>query len=478
MSDLAYLTLTEASQLIRTKKLSPVEYTKALLDRIAAVDPAYNAFLLVTAESALAQAKQAEAEIAAGQWRGPMHGMPYAAKDIFDVEGLATTCHSKIRISHRATADAFVIRKLREAGSVLVGKVALHEFATGGPAFDLPWPPARNPWNRDLHPGGSSSGSGAALAAGLVPAALGTDTGGSVRNPATCCGIVGLKPTYGAISLSGVFPLTHSLDHVGPMTRTVEDNAILFQALTGYDPADPTMTDRPIDDCLKDLNRGVKGLRIGVIEHFYTKDAAADPDQVRGIEAAIETLRKLGAEVRTIKLSPLPVWTDCNRTIHAAEAYAIHERDIQDRPEDFAMLTRNRIMAGAFVSSAKYIKAQQLRRALCREFDEAMHGLDAVVTLSSLLLPCPIDDTPMVLKTYDQQARLVFNVTGTPAISVPTGLSKSGMPLAMQVASRSFGEATIYRVAQSYCEAAGTTITSDPKTQPRLVAASRPAAAE
>jgi aspartyl-tRNA(Asn)/glutamyl-tRNA(Gln) amidotransferase subunit A len=478
VSDFAYLSLADAAALIHAKKISPVEYTKALLDRIAAVDPAYNAFLLVTAEIALAEARKAEAEIAAGNWRGPMHGMPYAAKDIFDIEGLATTCHSKIRIDHRAASDAFVIRKLREAGAILLGKLALHEFATGGPAFDLPWPPARNPWNRDRHPGGSSSGSGAALAAGMTPAALGTDTGGSVRNPATCCGIIGLKPTYGAVSLSGVFPLTHSLDHVGPMTRTVEDNAIFFHSLLGYDPADPTMTERPVDDCLKDLKRGVKGLRIGVIEHFYTKDVAADPEQVRGIEGAIETLRQLGAEVRTIKLSPLQTWTDCNRTIHAAEAYAIHERDVQERPEDFAMLTRNRIMAGAFVSSAKYIKAQQLRRALCREFSEVMRDLDAVVTLSSLLLPCAIDDTAAVLKTYDQQARLVFNVTGTPAISVPTGLGASGMPLAMQIAGRSFGEATIYRVAQAYCEAAGTEITADPKTQPRLVTMPKTVAAE
>ena len=172
-----------------------------------------------------------------------MHGVPYAAKDIFDIEGMATTCHSKIRKDHRAASDAFVVKKLRDAGAVLLGKVALHEFATGGPAFDLPWPPARNPWNRDLHPGGSSSGSGAALAAGMAPAALGTDTGGSVRNPATCCGIVGMKPTYGAVSLGGVFPLTYSLDHVGPMTRTVEDNAILFHAIAGHDPDDPTTRD-------------------------------------------------------------------------------------------------------------------------------------------------------------------------------------------------------------------------------------------
>ena len=280
MSDLGYLSVAEGAELLRAKRLSPVEWTRALLDRIDKIDPAYNAFSRLRPSVALAQAKTADDEIAKGQWRGPMHGVPYAAKDIFDVAGMATTCHSKIRQDHRATTDAFVIRKLHDAGAVLLGKLALHEFATGGPAFDLPWPPARNPWNRELHPGGSSSGSAVALAAGLAPAALGTDTGGSVRNPATCCGVIGLKPTYGAVSLSGVFPLTYSLDHVGPMTRTVEDNAILLHAIAGHDPHDPTSATRPLADCLKDLNRGIKGLRIGVIEHFYTEDAAADPEQV------------------------------------------------------------------------------------------------------------------------------------------------------------------------------------------------------
>jgi aspartyl-tRNA(Asn)/glutamyl-tRNA(Gln) amidotransferase subunit A len=444
MTDLAYLSVAEGAQLLRAKKLSPVEWTKALLDRIAAIDEHYNAFLVVIADKALAQAKAAEAEIAKGQWRGPMHGVPYAAKDIFDIAGMATTCHSKIRKDHRAAFDAFVVKKLRDAGAVLLGKVALHEFATGG--------------------------SGAALAAGMAPAALGTDTGGSVRNPATCCGIIGLKPTYGAISLSGVFPLTHSLDHVGPMTRTVEDNAILFHAIAGHDPDDPTTAKRATPDCLTDLTTGLKGLRIGVIEHFYKQDAEADPDQVRAIEQAIATLQKLGASVKTIRLSPLSLWTDCNRTIHAAEAYAIHERDIQERPEDFAALTRNRLLPGAFVSSAKYIRAQQLRGALCREFADAMHDLDAVVTLSSLLLPCRIDDPAAIAKTYDQQCRLVFNVTGTPAISVPTGHTSAGVPLAMQIAGRAFDEPMVYRIAQAYCEAAGTCIGASTKSQPQLVA--------
>ena len=476
MTDLAWLTVAEGAALLRAKKLSPVEWTRALLDRIAAIDGHYNAFITVTADKALAQAKAAEAEIAKGQWRGPMHGVPYAAKDIFDIEGMATTCHSKIRQNHRAASDAFVIRKLNDAGAVLLGKAALHEFATGGPAFDLPWPPARNPWDRNHHPGGSSSGSGAALAAGLAPAALGTDTGGSVRNPATCCGIIGLKPTYGAISLNGVFPLTHSLDHVGPMTRTVEDNAVFFHTIAGHDPDDATSTARMPGDCLKDLKTGIKGLRIGLIEHFYTEDAAADPEQVSAIAAAADVLRKLGAEVKTIRLSPLPLWTDCNRTIHAAEAYAIHERDIQTRPEDFSLLTRNRILPGAFVSAAKYIKAQQLRAALSREFAEATRDLDAVITLSSLWLPCRIDDPAAVAKTYDQQCRLVFNVTGSPAISVPTGRSKDGLPLAMQIAGHAFGEPVIFRIAQAYCEAANTCIGADAATQPPILEATRTAA--
>jgi aspartyl-tRNA(Asn)/glutamyl-tRNA(Gln) amidotransferase subunit A len=455
LSELAYLSVAEASRLIRSRALSPVEYTKALLDRIALLDASYNAFLLLTPESALAEAKAAETEIGAGRWLGPLHGMPYAAKDIFDIAGLPTTCHSKIRAGHRATSDAFVIRRLRDAGAVLLGKTALHEFATGGPAFDLPWPPARNPWNRDLHPGGSSSGSGAALAAGMAPMALGTDTGGSVRNPATCCGIIGMKPTYGRVSRSGVFPLAFSLDHVGPMTRSVEDNAILLQAIAGHDPDDPTSVAEPLPDFSANLHGGLKGLRIGIIEHFYSEDAKADAEQVKGIEAAIDVLRRLGADIRSVRVSPLDTWFDCNRTIHQAEAYAIHEKDLQERPQDYAVLTRKKMLPGAFISSTKYIRAQQLRTALCREMADAMTELDAVITLSSLELPPRIEDADAVARTYDRQCRVVFNVTGTPAISVPTGFSAVGIPLAMQIAGRALDEANVYRVAHAYCEATG-----------------------
>src|SRR6266581_5589975 len=278
MTDLPYLSVAEGAQLLRDRKLSPVEWTRALLDRIAAIDSHTNAFLVVTADKALAQAKTAEAEIAKGQWRGPMHGVPYAAKDIIDIEGMATTCHSKIRQTHRATSDAFVIKKLNDAGAVLLGKLALHEFATGGPAFDLPWPPARNPWNLDHHPGGSSSGSGAALAAGFVPLALGTDTGGSIRNPAGSCGVVGLKPTYGLVSRRGVFPLAFTLDHIGPMARTVQDAALALDVLAGHDARDPGSAAVAHGNSGVDLERGARGLRVGFVRHFHETDVPAHPE--------------------------------------------------------------------------------------------------------------------------------------------------------------------------------------------------------
>jgi aspartyl-tRNA(Asn)/glutamyl-tRNA(Gln) amidotransferase subunit A len=456
MSDLAYLTLAEAARLIETRKLSPVDYTEALLAHIAALDPVYHAFIAVTADIARAEAKSAEAEIARGNYRGAMHGMPYALKDIFDVAGLPTTCHSRLRMHHRATNDASVVRRLRAAGAVLLGKLALHEFANGGPTLELPWEAARNPWNPDLHPGGSSSGSGTAAALGMAPATLGTDTGGSVRNPATCCGIIGMKPTYGAVSRAGVFPLAFSLDHVGPMTRTVEDNAILFQTIAGHDPADLASARRSHADCLAGLKAGVKGLRIGVIAHFYEEDTAAvDAEQVAGIAGAIAQLQMLGADVKPIRLSPLSRWMDCGRVIHYAEAYAIHERDLQERPQDFAPITLRRLLGGAFIPASEYVKAQQLRTLLCEEYRAALKDVDALITLSSFDLPCRIDDDAAIARTYERQCRMPFNVAGGPAVSVPTGFSKSGIPLAMQIAGRAFDEATVYRVAWAYCDAAG-----------------------
>ena len=271
MTDVAFLGIAEAAALLRRGKLSPVGYTEALLDRIGRLDPRFHAFIRLTPDLALAAARQAERELASGNWRGPLHGIPFALKDIIDWAGLPTTAHSKLLIDNIATSDAHVSQRLKSAGGIMLGKLATHEFAIGGPSFDLPWPPAVNPWGGKHFPGGSSSGSGVALACGMLPAALGTDTGGSVRNPASMCSIVGMKPTYGLVSRRGVLPLANSLDHVGPMTRNVADNALLLQVIAGHDGDDPGSAEVPSSDYSAGLDRGVRGLRIGLVRHFYAK---------------------------------------------------------------------------------------------------------------------------------------------------------------------------------------------------------------
>ena len=405
----------------------------------------------------MASARLAEAEITAGRWRGPMHGVPYGLKDIIDAAGYPSTAHSRILLDNVAKADATVTRKLRAAGGVLMGKLSTPEFALGGPSFDLPFPPARTPWTPDHHPGGSSSGSGAARAAGFVPVALGTDTGGSVRNPASMCGIVGMKATYGRVSRAGVIPLSFSLDHVGPMTRTVEDNALLLNIIAGHDPADPASARIPALDFAKDLKRGVKGLKIGIVRHFHVRDLPAEADMSQSIEDACKLLTELGAEVREITLPPLGDYSACNRTILVAEAYAIHERWLQERPEDYGALTRERLLAGAFLRAVDYVQALRTRVMLTRETNDAMRAVDALICASSMQVACRIDDAAAVAATYARQARTPFNLTGLPAMSVPTGFSKAGLPLAMQIVAKPFDEAGIYRIAYAYEQASAWT---------------------
>ncbi len=450
MTDLAYLTISEASALLRDRKLSPVEYTEALLKRADAHDGLLNVYIRRMDDVALDAARRAEAEIARGEWKGPMHGIPFGLKDIVDVEGVPTTAHSKILADNVAKSDAEVTRRLREAGGVLTGKLATHEFALGGPSFDLPWPPARNPWNRDHHPGGSSSGSGAGVAAGFFPAAIGTDTGGSVRNPASCTGIVGMKATYGRVSRAGVIPLAFSLDHVGPMTRTVEDNAIMLNVIAGHDPADPGSARAEKPDFTAGLEKGVKGLRIGIIRHFYTRDLEADPEMAQAIEDAASLLAREGAEIREVKVAPLQDFATCNRIILMSEAYAIHEKWLQERPRDYGALCRERIAAGAFYRAVDYIKALRWRGVLVRQFNEAMADLDVVITASSMEPPAPIEHAEEVERTYPRQARAPFNLTGSPAMAVPTGFSSAGMPLSMQIVGKPFDEAMVYRVGRAY----------------------------
>ena len=451
MTELCFLGIAEAAELLRSRKLSPVTYTEALLDRIGALDRRFHAFIRVTPELAIAAARQAEREINDGHWRGPLHGVPFALKDIIDWAGLPTTAHSKLLIDNLAASDAFVSQRLKAAGGIMMGKLATHEFAIGGPSFDLPWPPAVNPWGGNHFPGGSSSGSGVALACGMLPAALGSDTGGSVRNPASMCSIVGMKPTYGLVSRRGVLPLANSLDHVGPMTRNVRDNALLLQVIAGHDGDDPGSAEvQPELDYSSGLERGIKGLRIGLIRHFYSEDLAAHPEQIAALEQAAEVLRELGAEVSEIRLAPLEQYATCTRIIIRCEAFAIHRPWLASRPQDYGDLARQRILDGAVMSAADYIDALRLRARLTRQTLQAFAGIDVALTASNMDPTCPIDDAQACARLYPRQARQPFNVTGQPALAMPAGFTRDGLPLSLQLIGHPFQEAMVYRVAQAY----------------------------
>src|ERR1700758_1719873 len=338
---LDYLTIAEAARLIEKRELSPVELVDSRLDRIARLDGRLHSFIRVLADAARDEARVTEAEIAAGKYRGPLHGIPIGLKDIYETAGVATTGHSKVMQDHVPQKDAFSVQRLRDAGAIVMGKLATHEFALGGPSFDLPWPPARNPWALSRFTGGSSSGTGASVAAGLVLGGTGSDTGGSIRGPAAFCGLAGLKPSYGRISRAGVLPLAFSLDHAGPMAWTAEDCAIMLQAMAGHDPADPASADRPVPDYRAALSGDVRGLRIGLIRHFYEADNPANEATRQGIEAAIKVSENLGCSVRELHLSPLADWAACGVLIMLAEGYAIHEATLHTRFTDYGEAFRD-----------------------------------------------------------------------------------------------------------------------------------------
>jgi aspartyl-tRNA(Asn)/glutamyl-tRNA(Gln) amidotransferase subunit A len=445
-----WLSATEIARAFAAKTLSPVELVTALLARIAALDPKLNAFIRLDAEGAMQAAVQAEAEIAAGRHRGPLHGIPVGLKDIIDVTGLPTTAHSKILLENIAGTDATVTRKLRQAGAVIMGKLSTHEFAIGGPSFDLPFPPARNPWNREHHPGGSSSGSGAGVAAGLFPLALGTDTGGSVRNPASACGIVGLKPTYGLVSRHGVFPLSYTLDHVGPLTRTVADNALLLDAIAGRHPADPGSIPTNAHSFGQLLDRGVRDLRIGFVRHFHEHDLSAHPEVATALEDAARVLQAEGARVHTVTLPTLTEFAGINRVILCGEAWSIHARWLRERPGDYGKLARRRLLPGAFMTAGDYVGAQRRRAEVIAEVEDRLRDYDVLMCASSMDPSSRMDDPDETARTYPRQARTPFNVTGHPALAMMSGLCRSGLPVSVQFAGRYFDDATVLRVAAAY----------------------------
>lgn len=431
------LSLAEAGRRIAAKTLSPSELLDDCLARIAEVEPRLNACIRLMADDARAAARALDNEAP----RGPLHGIPIGVKDIIDIAGLPSTCHSAQRLDHMAMADAAVITRLRAAGAVFPAKLATHEFAIGGPAFDLPFPPARNPWNREHHPGGSSSGSGAAVAARMLPGALGTDTGGSVRHPASHCGLVGLKPTYNLVPRDGVFPLAFSLDHVGPLTRTVEDSALMLGVMAGGDFTDG-------------LTKGLKGLRIGYVRHFHEIDQPADPEMAAALDEAARVMAAEGAIITDISLPPLQQFAAVNRTILYAEAGAIHEYWLKNSPEKYAGVTRRRLLPSQFVSAADHVQAQRRRGEMVAAVLEAFTQVDLLLTASSMDPACRIDDTPMVERTYPRQARTPFNVTGHPAVTIMNGLHSTGLPLSLQLVAPAFEEVLLLQAAAGYERAA------------------------
>ena len=461
--DLCFLTIGEASRLIREMSISPVELTQAFLDRIEQIDSKVRSYVTLIPEAALADARSAEAEMLHRSWRGPLHGIPIALKDLYDTKGIRTTGQSKV-MEHRVPGeDATVVAKLREAGTVLLGKLAMHEFALGGPQTSL-FDQARNPWNLDHVTGGSSSGSGAAIAAGLCMGSLGSDTGGSIRGPAGLCGIVGLKPTYGRVSRSGVLPLSWSLDHVGPMTWTVEDTALMLQAIAGHDPKDPTSSRAPVPDYTASLKRGVKGLTIGMPRHyFFDTDGGVDPETVGAVDTALAELERLGARLREVRIPSLHFAGAANNVIMLSEAFAYHRHNLQSQVQNYGKIVRTRFLVGGLFTSADYVQAQRVRSRVKREMGEALRRVDVLAMPTGLRPATALKDLDPMSTMMSRSLTAPCNESGLPAISVPCGFSNTGLPIGLQIAGKPFDEPTVLRVAYAYEQAGGWT-----ETRPKL----------
>src|SRR6266853_2603120 len=461
--DLAFLTIAEASALIKSRQLSPVEYVEALIKRTETFDPQLHAYITPTFDLARQQAKQAEHDIAAGTYRGPLHGIPFALKDIYDTRGIRTSGHSKVCLQRIPDADATATRKLCEAGAILMGKLATHEFAHGGPSFDLPWPPARNPWHLAHFTGGSSSGSGAAVAAGLVPMALGSDTGGSIRGPASLCGVVGLMPTFGLVSRAGVIPNSYTFDHCGPLARSVEDCALVMQAIAGFDPRDAGSIKRDIPDYRAALQQDLQGLRIGVLRHNWEEDLPASEDVRTAMEEALHVLKSLGAELEDCHVRSLQHYFDIKVIIAETEIFSIHQPDLIARPGDFGADFRARALPAVLFTANDYVQATREHRRMVVEMEPLYARFDAFVT-------CGLGEAPRFADyrsvSFWQKPSLLtaWNVTGQPVLSLPNGFGRNGLPLGMQVLGRPFDEPTILRVGHAYERA-----TEWPRRRPALV---------
>jgi aspartyl-tRNA(Asn)/glutamyl-tRNA(Gln) amidotransferase subunit A len=446
--DVAFRSAAELGRAFARRELSPVEVTRHLLERIARLDPELRCWITVTSERALDEARAAEAAIGRGAARGPLHGVPIGIKDLVDVGGVRCTSASRILAQHVSARDAAVTERLAAAGMVLLGKHNLHEFAygvtTGVSAFGV----CRNPWNRERVPGGSSGGGGAALAAGLCALAVGTDTGGSIRIPASACGVVGLKPTLGRVSRRGVFPLAWSLDHVGPLARTVEDAALMLGAIAGHDAEDPWSSPRATEDFTRDLERGAAGIRLGIVSRWLADLA---PGVAAAVEEALARLEALGARRVALEAPSLERAYTAFHAIIASEASAAHERWMRERPGDYQELTHRALAIGYTIPAVDYVNARREQARLRHEIAGWFEACDVVVGPTLPRTALTVGEA-VSREPHEAWNRFTvpFNLTGLPAISLPCGFDDEGLPIGLQIAGRAFDEATVVRVARAY----------------------------
>ena len=457
MQDLVWAPMTELARMIATKAVSPVEVVRAHLDRIAALDGSLRAYITVCGDAALETAKAAEGRLMAGGALGPLHGVPYALKDLYDTAGVRTTGGSRIFADRVPTSDATVVRRLAEAGAILLGKLNMVEFAYGPEGLNPHYGHARNPWDAAAHrmAGGSSSGSGVAVATGLAPGALGSDTGGSIRIPASLCGITGLKPTYGRVSRAGVLPLAWSMDHVGPMTRTVADSALMLGVLAGYDPADASTSVLPVPDYLAALTGKIHGLRVGVLGPYFL--TGATPAVRAAVEAAAQTLATAGAIVDEVKLERVSLAAAGSLAVVAAEALAYHAELLRTRAAEYDPEVARRLRLSAFVGGVHYVRAQQVRALVREEVDAALAHRDVLLAPATPIVAPTLDERQVALGDgpSDVRAALLrftrpFNFSGHPACAVPCGFTEGGLPIGMQLVGRPFDEATVLRAADAF----------------------------
>jgi aspartyl-tRNA(Asn)/glutamyl-tRNA(Gln) amidotransferase subunit A len=450
---LDYMTVAGLLGLYRRREVSPVEVLQHQFERVARFESSLHCFVTQTPEVALGRAREAERLWMRSEARAfapSLAGVPYGLKDVISTAGIRTTGQSKILQHNVPAKDAAVEARMKLGGAVLMGKLTTYEFAHGGPSWDLPWPPAMNPWKPGYLPGSTSSGAGAAIAAGLLPAAIGTDTGGSIRMPAAVCGIVGVKPTYGLVSRQGVLPNTFTFDTCGPMARTVEDAALMLGALAGYDDEDVASADRAPCDYMADLSRGVRGVRVGWVRHWYEGDANCHPDVAPAVEQAMKVLADAGAIVEEIRLSDLLVYQDCKTTISITEMFSAYEHEFRTRPQDFGLMFRNKVLSGSLIRAEDYFQALRQRLWLARELSRAFREYDVIATAGWMT---PADKAhPDKLEKFLRPPNITtpFNIGGGPAMNIPCGFSTEGLPLSLQIAADHFDEPMMFRVGHAY----------------------------